>query len=933
MKCPKCHTDNPDTSRFCGICATSLTQAGEQGVSVTKTIETTTDEFTRGKIFAGRYEIIEELGHGGMGEVYKARDTRLGRTVAIKVLPSGAAADPDRRRRFEQEARAASALNHPHICVLHDVGRDGDIDYLVMELLEGQSLAERLARGPLALDEALQVGIDIADALAVAHRQGIIHRDLKPGNVIQTKSGAKLLDFGLAKLITPRGAGVAVQSSFPTQTSPATEKGMILGTLAYMAPEQLEGKDADARSDLFSFGAMLYEMLTGRRAFEGTSPASVISAVMTSQPAPLSSLQPLAPPALDRLVRQCLEKDPDARWQSVHDLATTLSWIMERDEPGTVTSPVYPLTRRRALVGLATAAILFAVLAALGWLRPHGGSDVRQTLHLPISVKNPPRVVNLWGAALALSRDGTKIVYRTSQGWQLLDLATGTSREVTTEWQGNHATFSPRGDTLLIRAGGWFGQLVKISLSTGNARVLLSPVTGGEMQWADDGWIYFGRELGIARVREEGGTVENLCVPDPTRDNWIAVNPVPLPGGRSVIFTRRQRPLWDHSRDEICVLDLGSKTVRLLMKGQQAWYVAAGYLLVVQPGGAVFAVPLDKSGQELAGEAIKVLDGVATLGTMYGSAVLTVADNGTLVYVTRTASEGDELVVVDRTGAIERAITGWDGWIQAGGLSFDGKRIVASLYRDFGVPNIWLRDLSTSQPVRISYGEILDFDPQFMPDDRNVAYVSPREGGNWRLYTTSAGGGAEERNLLGRPGDIRTPSFTAGGWIVFCESDLNGQDDVVAHRMGTDTTVKLAATPANENMPTASPDARWVAYQSDELGRNEVYVQQLQKEGKAQQVSAQGGSAPWWSRSGHELFYINGKDQVVSVRFDAIGSREGKDEQVLFPLGDLIWARMVLPSDQGFVMIRHKMTGASGEVVLVRNWFEELKRLVPTGKK
>jgi serine/threonine-protein kinase len=868
-----------------------------------------------------------------MGEVYKARDTRLDRTVAIKVLPSGAAADPERRRRFEQEARAASALNHPHICVLYDIGRDGDIDYLVMEHLEGQSLAERLAKGPLPLDQALQVGIEIADALAVAHRQGIIHRDLKPSNVIQTKAGAKLLDFGLAKLIAPCGAAVAIQSSLPTQTSPATEKGTILGTLAYMAPEQLEGKDADARSDLFSFGAMLYEMLTGRRAFEGTSPASVISAIMTSQPAPPTSFQPMTPPALDRLVRRCLAKDPDERWQSARDLTTILSWIAEHDEPGAGPIPVSPLTGRRALVRFAAAAVLLVLLAAWGWLRPHKGSEARQVLHLPLSIRNPPRSPNLWGAALALSHDGTKVAYRTSQGWQLLDLVIGTSRNITTEWQGNHAAFSPRGDTLLIRQGGWIGQLVTISLSTGTARLLLSPVTGGEMQWADDGWIYFQRQYGIARIREEGATVEDLFVPDPARDNWVACNPVPLPGGRSVIFTRRHRPLWDHSRDEICALDLGRKSVRVLTKGQQAWYLPPGYLLVVQSGGAVFAAPFDVSRQELAGEAVKVLDGVATVGTTYGAAALKVAEDGTLLYITRTAPEEDELVVVDRAGVIQRTVTGWGGSIQNGGLSSDGKRVAVSVYRDSGTPNIWLRDLSAAQPVRISYGEFLDYDPQFMPDDRSVAFVSPREGRNWDLYTTSVGGSAEERTLLDRPGDISTPSFSTGGWVVFCESDTTGQRDVVADRLGTDKTIKLAGTSANESSPAASPDARWVAYQSDVLGHNEVYVRPLETMGKVQQVSTQGGRAPWWSRSGRELFYVNGQRQLVSVRVDTSGSPAGQDERVLFPLGDLVWARMVLPDDQGFVMIRRKTTDSSGEVVLVRNWFEELKRLVPTGRR
>jgi serine/threonine-protein kinase len=891
-------------------------------------MQTPAQEMIPGKILVGKYKIHGEIGRGGMGVVYEAEDTTLNRRVAIKVLPDVFITDPERLARFEREAKVLASLNHPNIAAIHGLDEADGKRFLVLELVEGETLAKRLDRGPLSLEETLDVCRQITEGLEGAHEKGIIHRDLKPANIKITPEGkAKILDFGLAKAFRDEPAGVDPSQS-PTITDQMTRPGVIMGTTAYMSPEQARGKSADKRADIWAFGCILYECLTGKRAFEGETVTEIVAAILKGEPN-WQAIPVNSPSKVKDLLRRCLQKDPKER---LHDIADAR---IEIQESAAQPAEIVIAARRPSFLRFAAVAtiILLAGFAAWGWLRPHGGSGARQALHLPLSVRNPPRFRDIWGAGLALSRDGTRIVYLTSKGWQLLDLVSGTSREITHEWQGEHAEFSPRGDSIIIRTGVYIGQLVQISLSTGTAKLLLTSLSGGEMHWEDDGWIYFGRQLGIARVREQGGTVEELLVPDLARDNWLAVNPVPLPGGRAVVFTRRQRPFWDHSRDEICVLDLVRKTVRVLMRGQQAWYLAAGYLLVAQSGGAVFAAPFDATEQELAGEAVKVLEGVATLGTVYGAASLKVADDGTLLYVTRAAPEEDELVVVDRNGARQRTVTGWNGWINNGALSSDGKRVVVEMIRDFGTPNIWLRDLAAAQPVRISNGEILDAAPQFMADGRSVAYASPREGKNWDLYTNAIGAGEEERVLLDRPGDIlRTPCFTSGGWVVFCEFD-SIQNDVIAHQLGTDVTIKIAATPANESLPAASPDSRWVAYQSDALGHNEVYVRPLQRTAPERQVSTRGGSEPWWSRSGQELFYVNAQSQLVSVRVDVTGSPAGQEEQVLFSLGDLTWARMVLPNDQGFVMIHRKTTDAPGEIVLVQNWFKELKRLVPTGKK
>ena len=927
MKCPKCHADNTDTARFCSNCATQLTGVGQPPPALTRTLESPAYALKKGSFVAGKYRIIDEIGRGGMGVVYNAEDTTLARRVAIKVLPEIFTGDPERLARFEREAKLLASLNHPNIATIHGLEETDGKRFLVMELVEGETLAERIGRGPLPIEQTLEVCLQIAEGVEAAHEKGIIHRDLKPANVKLTPEGkVKILDFGLAKAFRDEPAGVDPSQS-PTITDQMTRPGVIMGTATYMSPEQARGKPADKRADIWAFGCILYESLTGKRAFEGETVTEIVAAILKGEPK-WQAIPANLPSKVKDLLRRCLQKDPKER---LHDIADAR---IEIQESAAQPAEIVTAALRPSFLWFAAIAtiILLAGFAAWGWLRSHGGSGARQALHLPLSVKNPPRLRDIWGAGFALSRDGTRITYLTSSGWQLLDLVSGTSREITHEWQGEHAEFSPRGDSIIIRTGNYIGQLVQISLSTGNAKVLLTRAAGGEMHWQDDGWIYFGRQFGIVRVREQGGAVEELLMPDLARDNWLAVNPVPLPGEQAVIFTRRQRPFWDHSRDEICVFDLVRKTVRGLTRGQQAWYLAAGYLLVAQSDGAVFAAPFDLAKQELVGEAVKVLDGVATLGTVYGVACLKVADNGTLLYAARAAPEEDELVVVDRNGTRQRTVTGWNGWIGDGAISTDGKRVVVTLVRDFGTPNIWLRDLAAAQPVRISSGEILDLTPQFMADGRSVAFGSPREGKNWDLYVNAIGAGEEERVLLDRPGDIRNPCFSSGGWVVFCEFD-SVQRDVFAHQMGTDVIIKIAATPADESMPAASPDSRWVAYQSDALGHNEVYVRPLQRTAPERQVSTRGGSEPWWSRSGQELFYVNAQRQLVSVRVDVTGAPAGQEERVLFSLGDLTWARMVLPNDQGFVMIHRKTTDAPGELVLVQNWFEELKRLVPAEKK
>ncbi len=487
----------------------------------------------------GPYEVVAFVGVGGMGEVYKARDTRLDRTVALKVLPAQVASDPQFRERFEREARVVSSLDHPHICALYDVGRERGVDFLVMQFLDGETLASRLMSGPLPLDQALGCAIEACSALAAAHRKGIVHRDLKPGNVMLTKSGAKLLDFGLAKTTAmPVAAGVSVA---PTQEAPLTAQGTILGTLQYMAPEQLEGKEADPRTDIFAFGAMLYEMLTGRKAFEGRSQASLITAIMSAQPVPITACQPLAPPAIDHIVRTCLAKDPDARFQSAHDLLMNLKWIVEDGSPTAGTAPMGTSRRWRARLGTAASVAGAMVIASLAtwWLtRPQSvaaPSVVRATIALPATAS--VRAGRFTVANVAISPDGTHIVYAGAAGDDSQLYLRSLDRTEVMPIAGTGGAlnpfFSPDGQWVAFYAG---GKLKKVPIVGGGSLTLCDADFAFGGAWSDDGTIVFGGSLlgGLLRVSSNGGQPEAFT----TLENGEGSHRWPslVPGSRDVLF-------------------------------------------------------------------------------------------------------------------------------------------------------------------------------------------------------------------------------------------------------------------------------------------------------------------------------------------------------------------------------------------------------------
>ncbi len=910
----------------------------------------------------GPYEILAPIGAGGMGEVYTARDTRLGRTVAIKVLPAGVASDPDRRRRFEQEARAVSALNHPHICVLHDIGTQDPsmgsgqaVSYLVMEFLEGQTLADRLRKGALPLTQALELGVQIADALATAHRTGVVHRDLKPANVMLTRTGAKLLDFGLAKLRPQATAGVGL-SAFSTQ-APATSAGMLMGTIPYMAPEQLEGREIDHRTDLFAFGCLLYEMVAGCRAFPGDSEASVISAIMTSEPAPLSSLQPTAPPTLDRLVRQCLAKMPDDRPDTAHDVANDLRWMRESSAVGAVTGtrPRRSVARGTALWAsslIVAAAIGAGMMWFLGRPAPAPASVVRSLLVIRPAdrLQSSPADLSFGEqrpsqTALALSPDGRLLVFSAAQGGtQQLYLHPTDRFEVTPiehSVGGASPFFSPDGKSVGFWAN---GALRRIALAGGPATAICEtePVFGAS--WGDDDAIVFARRQGgLFRVPAAGGTPEQLTTPDGGSGEFSHRLPHVLPGARGVLFTaiRHYLPDWDEA--EIVVQPLPRGARRTITRGADARYAPTGHLIFVR-SGTVVAAPFDLKRMSLTGGEAAVVSDVmqaantpnATVET--GAAQLAVSSSGVLVYaIGGTFPEAERVLVwKERTGD-EQPLLPKAGPYIGPHLSRDGQQVV--LWTQGRDRVVWVYDTRRQTMTRVTT-EGRNSRPIWTPDSRRVTFASSMAGPEFLASKAADGTGTIER----LPATGMPSSWSPSGVLAF-----------VAFRAADDPRYAIWLLPSgdgqprlfrnsrfSESYPEFSPDGLWIAYVSDMSGRNEVYVQPYPGPGPTVQVSNNGGIQPAWASTGRELFYTE-YEADASKPETRMMSVSLKKSPAFPDVPRLLWRGRfsrqavtrgydVTPDGQRFLMVQpnDRPPAPVTQLVLVQNWHEELKRLVPT---
>jgi Tol biopolymer transport system component/predicted Ser/Thr protein kinase len=891
----------------------------------------------------GTFEVLEPIGAGGMGEVYRARDTRLDRTVALKVLPSELSANPALRERLEREARLASSLAHPHICTLHDVGRDQGVDFLVMEYLEGESLADRLQKGPLPVEQAVRYAIEIAEALDTAHRQGIVHRDLKPGNVMLTKSGAKLLDFGLAKLREgdPSDPGTSA-SAIPTQNRPLTELGTILGTYPYMAPEQLEGKETDGRTDVFAFGALLYEMVTGRRAFRGESRASLIAAILEREPPPVSTLQPLTPPGLDHVVKTCLAKDPDDRWQSAHDLASGLRWITEAGSRAGIPAPVVRRrkTRERIAWGAAALGLVVAVGASLAlWATHETPRVVRSSLLPPDGARFEPSY-----GAMALSPDGTRLAFVASEedGGRMLwvrSLSALTAQPLAGTEEARHPFWSPDG-----RYIGFFsrGKLRKIDASGGPPQALCDVSGGRGGTWSADGTILFTPSTTdvIYQVAASGGTPAPVTTFDESRGERSHRFPRFLPDGRHFLFLV-QAPDGTPDTDggfAIFGASLDSTEKKPIVASRaSARYASSGHLLFIRDRTLV-AQPFDPDALELSGDAVPVAENMSRTGRY--EAIFSVSDTGLLLYQPGAASEDSRLVWLDRDGS-EQGTVGRPADYRIPVLSHDRKRIAASV-RDpqSQQADIWILDIERGTSTRLTFDPAYDVRPLWSADDRTIYFASNRSGGiaeaspgvgGFDIYSkASAGTGTAELVYGGEAPDYLWSLSSDGrtGWLLSNNMGRTGWDISRLDLESGEAAVFLQA-PFQELGPVVSPDGHWLLYSSDESGRNEVYVQSLGDDGGKWQISTDGGIWGEWTRDGREIVYRGGDGTLmaVGVTFEptfAAGIPEAlfdpRERDAVGPQYD------VTPDGLRFLVNQPLEQSVVEPLILVQNWARELER-------
>jgi Tol biopolymer transport system component len=884
----------------------------------------------------GPYEILAPLGAGGMGEVYRARDTRLDRTVAIKILPAQFSADPIRKQRFEREAKTISGLNHPHICTLHDVGSQDGVDYLVMECVEGETLAERLEKGSLPLEQVLKFGMQIADALDKAHRSGVVHRDLKPGNIMLTKSGAKLLDFGLAKAAPL--ASLATVTATAAKQSPATEQGTIVGTFQYMSPEQVEGKELDGRSDIFSLGAVVYEMLTGQRAFNGKSQLSVASAILEKEPEPVSSIKPTTPPALDHAIKKCLAKVPDERWQSANDLASELKWIAETGSQ--VASGPAPTAKaigarwRGALLWAIVSILLAAITGIAIWnLKPSPSQPVSRAV---ITLPPGQRLAGLDQPAVALSHDGTQLAYVAIQGGtQQLYVRAMDSLDATpipgTEGAIN-PFFSPDGQWLGFFAG---KKLKKVSVSGGVA-LTLGEVNGPRgASWGSQGMIAFapaGVSL-LQKVPDAGGTPQPLSrfEKGEASHRW----PEFLPDGKALLFDA-MTSTFNWTKAQLVVESVGTgERQNLIQGGWQPRYASSGHLIYAQRG-SLMAAPFDLQRLALTGTPVPVVEGVRQ-STTTGAVQYSFSATGSLAYVPGAVQSAQlRLVWVTRNGAEQPLAAPARGYVFPR-ISPDGRRIAVGVMDQ--ETQVWLYDLSRETLTRFTFEGNVNLSALWTPDGRRITFQSDKEGPPNVYWQRADGSGGLERLTTSDYTSVPSSCSPDGQLLAFVQVDPATGFDIWVLRLTDRKAQPFLRTPYSETSPRFSPDGRWLAYISNESGRYEVYVQPYPGPGGKWQISTEGGTEPAWNPNGRELFYRSGDKMMAVDIATQLGFTVGKPRVLFAGWYEATPATFsnydVTPDGQRFLMLKRNEQEASAptQINVVLNWFEELKHRVPTEKK
>jgi serine/threonine protein kinase/Tol biopolymer transport system component len=882
------------------------------------------------------YRVDEKIGEGGMGEVWRATDTRLDRQVAIKILPEGFAARDAARARFEREAKTISSLNHPHICTLFDVGEEEGVHYLVMELIEGESLDDRLVRGPLPFAEVLRYGAQIAGALDAAHRQGIVHRDLKPANVMLTRDGAKLLDFGLAR-IAAESEPVSELTRTVGQDRPLTEEGTILGTFQYMAPEQLEGREAGARTDIFALGALLYEMATGRRAFEGGTRTSLIAAIVSSTPPPVSTLADMTPPAFDHVVRTCLEKDPDDRWQSARDVANQLSWIATAGSEAGVARSVASARRikRRTLTMLAIAGWLVAVVAGIGFvmnLSPESPAPVR-TFSWPVEdldeaapspdgshiayiaddylhvrrLDDPEvrKIEDSRGAfELDWSPDGTALVYasRTNQDGE--PLAEREVRRLPVDGTSSTVIARVKGLQTLV-----FGDADSVYLSTaerGGSTILRVPIGGGQpVPWYTPG------------------------ADDPLVIGWAEYSF--LPDGESMLCVideqgRRSLAVYADSRFERIVTAPEGLGIRYPI------YSPSGHVLYTQADpdrgrAQIWAVPFDAATRSTTGSSVLVIP--------FAFKPRPTAD-GSLWFARFPEEEGPfQLVTVDRTGRIVEELGKPQFRLTSPSLSPDGSLVAVRGEEPDGTQDIWLHDVRRSVKTRLSWGVDRTWRPTWSPDGNRIAFQSRdrRNLGRSDIYVQDTDGRSPPEKLIASELDEYGPHWSPDGrFIVYTVTKEDTDNDLWLLEVdaGSESRPFLASR-FKERMPFLSPDGRYVAYLSDRTGRNEVFATTFPEPGREIQVSSGGGAYPQWSDG--EIVYVDPETNTLkAVSASTKGGLTLGDPVALFAEDDVdvmvygggTFDYAITPDRNRFIAVQDLSPDQEEEIAVMQNWVRTL---------
>jgi serine/threonine protein kinase len=846
-----------------------------------------------------------------MGEVYRAEDTRLNRTVAVKVLPEQIAGDPRLQQRFEREARALAGLSHPHICTLHDVGNEQGVRFLVMELLEGETLAARLEKGSLPFDQILRIGIDIADALDAAHRRGVVHRDVKPGNIMLTKAGVKLLDFGLAK--DPAGVGAeppTEDSPTATEHAPVTVEGAFVGTLRYMAPEQLEGgREADSRSDLFALGAVLYEMATGTRAFRGNSQVGLIAAILTAEPTPLSTRQLGAPPAFARVVDRCLKKDAEERWQSARDLMLELQWIAEADseDDDIVQRPSRSPWPERIVWALAL--VVLAVVLTLVVLR--SGPPVKEAHAVRLSLGLPAGAT---GAFARVSPDGRNLAFSIwSEGQKQLwlrPLDSLTAQPLSGTEDASFPFWSP--DSRYV---GFFadGKLKKIDVGGGPVQTLCdAPGPFSMGSWSRDGTILFdvtetpGQD-GIYRVSDAGGTPERLRLLGESGSEVWAVWPSFLPDDRH--FVAFCSLGTDDVPDEpgLCVASLDTNRARMLLpsgwEGGRAEYAPPGYLLYTRDG-ALQARAFDAKSFRFQGGPVTIAERLEEIGPV-GLHNFSVSGDGVLVY--QTSGSRSRLIWKDRNGR-EVGQLGSPGAYSDLRFGPDGRDLAVTQYDlQAGAGDVWIIEVERNVATRFTTDRHDNMIPVWSPDGRRVVYSSARDTPPFMHVKSRAGG--DEQVLVPSRGTLQLASdwSSDGRHLLYVDRDPTTDWDIwLLPFDGAGEPTPFVQTPFKELLASFSPNGRWVAYTSDESGRLEIYVRSFEGTGERRRVSTGGGYLPRWRRDGKELFYLTLENQLMAVPVTSGETFDPGTPTALFSFKSHREAMMpydVSPDGQRFIVI------------------------------